>query len=63
MSAGSACASGAQQVSHVLKAIGLSDERAHGTLRLSLGRFTTAAEIERAVNEFKRATAVLRTAA
>jgi len=49
MSAGSACASGSQHASHVLQAIGLSERRTHGTLRLSLGRYTTAEDIERVV--------------
>ena len=60
MSAGSACASGSQHASHVLKAIGLSEQRAHGTLRFSLGRFTTAAEIDRAGAAIRRATEQLR---
>jgi cysteine desulfurase len=60
MSAGSACASGSQHASHVLQAIGLSEQRTHGTLRLSVGRFTTAEEIERAAAELARAAAKLR---
>ncbi|MDH3713494.1 MAG: aminotransferase class V-fold PLP-dependent enzyme [Gammaproteobacteria bacterium] len=60
MSAGSACASGSQHASHVLQAIGLSEQRAHGTLRLSLGRFTTGAEIERATAELARVAERLR---
>ena len=60
MSAGSACAAGAAHASHVLRAIGLSDERAHGTLRLSLGRFTTSAEIDRAAAELGRVAESLR---
>jgi len=43
---GSACAASKNERSHVLTAIGLSDELADGSLRISLGRPTTAAEIE-----------------
>ncbi|MFZ1458633.1 MAG: cysteine desulfurase family protein [Candidatus Saccharimonadales bacterium] len=45
---GSACAARSSTRSHVLTAIGMSDELADGSLRLSLGRQTTAGEIERA---------------
>lgn len=45
-SMGSACAAGAMEPSHVLKAIGLSDELAHGALRISLGRWTTQEQID-----------------
>ncbi|QDZ22393.1 cysteine desulfurase [Chloropicon primus] len=47
-SAGAACHSGGFHVSGVLKAIGLDDAHARGTLRLSTGRLTTEEEIERA---------------
>ena len=60
MSAGSACASGSQHASHVLQGIGLSDERAHSTLRLSLGRFTTSDEVDRAAAALGRAMEQLR---
>lgn len=46
---GSACAASRMQVSHVLRAIGLPDEVAQGSLRLSLGRGTTEADVDRAV--------------
>ena len=45
-SMGSACTSGALEPSHVLRAIGLSDEAAHGVLRVTLGRWTTQEEVE-----------------
>lgn len=45
-SSGSACTSGALDPSHVLMAIGLTHEIAHGSLRLSLSDFTTDEEID-----------------
>ncbi|MGF1547422.1 MAG: cysteine desulfurase family protein [Thiotrichales bacterium] len=45
---GSACHSGRQAVSAVLAAMGCAPERAHGAVRFSLGRFTTAVEIDAA---------------
>ncbi len=45
-SAGSACASQSNSVSHVLKAIGVDDDLARSTLRIGLGRFTTAQEVD-----------------
>jgi cysteine desulfurase len=47
VSTGSACSSGSLEPSHVLVAMGLSHEIAQGTLRFSLGRGTTGAEIDR----------------
>ena len=54
-SAGSACASGSGRPSHVLKAIGLSDADAFSTVRISLGRFTTAEDIDRSVDRLATA--------
>jgi cysteine desulfurase len=55
-SRGSACSSGlVQQPSHVLKAMGLSDEEAHRAIRISLGRFTTMEETERVIAHLKKA--------
>lgn len=48
MASGSACSSAAPGPSHVLSAIGMSSELADGSLRLSLGRFTTDQEVEEA---------------
>ena len=46
---GSACAAAQDEPSHVLSAIGLSDERARSTLRFSMGRQTTEADINQTV--------------
>lgn len=48
-SAGAACSSGSFEPSHVLQAMGIDPKIAHGAIRFSLSRFTTAAEIDRAV--------------
>ena len=48
MSSGSACSSGRPESSSVLRAMGISKQLAASSLRISLGRFTTADEVERA---------------
>lgn len=53
-SSGSACTSGAIDPSHVLRAIGLNDEMAHESLRLTLSYENTKEEIDTVVGELKR---------
>lgn len=60
VSSGSACNSATVAPSYVLKAIGRSDELAHAGLRFSLGRFTTAEEVQAAVTEVQRVVSLLR---
>jgi cysteine desulfurase len=52
-SSGSACTSGSLDPSHVLLAIGLPHEIAHGSLRLSLGDFNTEEDVDYAVDNLK----------
>jgi cysteine desulfurase len=48
ISTGSACSSGVEAPSHVLRALGMSDDLIEGALRIGIGKFTTEEEIERA---------------
>lgn len=59
-SAGSACSSGSVHPSHVLKAMGLSNDQARASLRFSIGRFTTAEDIQKAGQIIPSAIAKLR---
>ena len=52
-SAGSACTAGSQETSHVLKAIGLTEEEARGSLRLTTGPENTEEEIDETVRAVK----------
>lgn len=52
VSTGSACSSGSLEPSHVLLSIGCPAEIAHGSLRLSLGRFTTEEQVDYFLEEF-----------
>ncbi|MCY4263449.1 MAG: IscS subfamily cysteine desulfurase [Gammaproteobacteria bacterium] len=60
VSSGSACTSDSLEPSYVLRAIGLNDDLAHGSLRLSIGRFTTEEEIDFAIAKIGEAVASLR---
>ncbi|MDQ6929000.1 MAG: aminotransferase class V-fold PLP-dependent enzyme, partial [Actinomycetota bacterium] len=60
--AGSACQSGAIEPSHVVTAVGLSQERALGSLRLSLGATTTDADVDLALSAIPAAVERLRAA-
>jgi cysteine desulfurase len=54
-SSGSACSSGEMSGSPVLKAVGLSDEIAQRTIRLSLGRWTTESDVVEVLQSFSTA--------
>ena len=60
LSSGSACTSASAEPSHVLRALGRSDELAHSSLRITTGRFTTQEEIDIAIVAIRRAVTRLR---
>jgi cysteine desulfurase len=60
VSSGSACTSASLEPSYVLRALGRSDELAHSSLRMTIGRFTTEEEIDYVVSTLKDRVAKLR---
>ncbi len=60
ISSGSACVSGSRDPSHVLKAMGYTDEEAFCSLRFSFSKYNTKVEIDYAIQEMKTATANIR---
>lgn len=60
VSSGSACTSASLEPSYVLRALGRSDELAHSSLRMTIGRFTTEEEIDYAISTIRQNVAKLR---
>ena len=61
VSSGSACTSASLEPSYVLRALGRSDELAHSSIRFSIGRYTTAEEVDRAIAQVSATVERLRT--
>lgn len=59
-STGSACSSGALDPSHVLLSLGLKHEQAHGSLRVSIGKYTTKKELDTMIDKLKEVVKRLR---
>jgi cysteine desulfurase len=60
VSSGSACTSASLEPSYVLRALGRSDELAHSSVRITIGRFTTEEQVDYAADLLKRKVAKLR---
>jgi cysteine desulfurase len=60
VSSGSACTSASLEPSYVLRALGRSDELAHSSLRMTIGRFSTEEEIDYAIETIRLNVAKLR---
>ena len=60
VSSGSACTSASLEPSYVLRALGMNDELAHSSLRFSIGRFTTEADVDQAIDQVRQAVKKLR---
>ena len=60
ISSGSACTSASLEPSYVLRALGLTDELAHSSLRFTMGRFTTEEEVDHAIGQLRQAVEKLR---
>ncbi|WP_011296076.1 IscS subfamily cysteine desulfurase [Cupriavidus necator] len=61
VSSGSACTSASLEPSFVLRALGRSDELAHSSIRFTLGRFTTEAEVDKVIEQVVATVTKLRT--
>lgn len=60
VSSGSACTSSSLEPSYVLRAIGVSEDLAHTSLRIGFGRFTTEEEVDYAVDLISKSVSRLR---
>jgi cysteine desulfurase len=63
VSTGSACTSASMEPSYVLRALGVDSELAHGSIRFSLGRYTSDQEVDFAIAQIRQAVSRLRSLA